>query len=92
MKLLVMFLCSRISSLVRGLFPIPCSSRIVRNNGSDLMSRRDNSVKLLSCNIFENVFLSKSNLFLVISKLFCSLRSYSRLMVAPDELGWMSNS
>ena len=58
------FLCSCISSFVRGLFPIPGSSRIVPNNGSDLLSRRDISIKLLSCNIFENVFfLSNSNLF-----------------------------
>ena len=35
------FLCSRISSFVRSLFPIPGSSRIVPNNGSDLLSRRD---------------------------------------------------
>ena len=78
------FRCSRISSPVRGIFPIPVSSRIVQNNGSDLLSY--SSIKLLSRNIFENV-LSESNLFLVGSKLFCSLRSYSRLMVAPDELG-----
>ena len=51
MKLNGKFLCSRISSLVRGLFPIPASSRIVRNNGSDLLSRRDISIELLSCNI-----------------------------------------
>ena len=50
------FLCSRISSLVRGLFPITGSSRVVRNNGSDLSSRRDISIKILSYNIFENVF------------------------------------
>ena len=92
MKLMGEFRCSRISSRVRGLFPKPGSSRIVRNNGSDLLSRRDISSKLLSCNIFEKVFLSESNLFLVSSKLFCSLRSYSRLMVAPHELGWMSNT
>ena len=41
-------LCSRISSLVEGLFPIPGSSRIVRNNGPDLLSRRDISIKFLS--------------------------------------------
>ena len=73
MKLNGKFLCSRMSSLVRGIFPIPGSSRIVRNSGSDLLSRRDHSIKLLSCT-FENV-LSISNLFLVNSKLFCFLRS-----------------
>ena len=84
MKLMGKFRCSRISSLVRDLLPIPGSSRIVRNNGSDLLSRRDISIRLLSCKIFE--CLSKSNLFLVSSKQFCSLKSYSRFMVAPDEL------
>ena len=86
MKLIGKFLCSRISSLVRGLFPIPGSSSIVRNIGSDLLSRRDISIKLLSCNILK-MFCLISNLFLVSSKL---LRSYSRLMVAPDELRWIS--
>ena len=70
------------SSLVRGLLPIPGSSTIVRNIGSVLLSRRDISIKLLSYNILK-MFCLNSNLFLVISKL---LRSYSRLMVAPDEL------
>ena len=50
-------LCSHISSLFLGLFPIPGSSRIVPNNGSDLLSRRVILIKLLSYNIFENVFL-----------------------------------
>ena len=67
MKLMGKFRCSRLSSLVRGLLPIPGSSRIVRNNGSDLLSRRVISIKLLSYNIF--VILSKSNLFFVSSKL-----------------------
>ena len=70
------------SSLVRGLLPIPSSSIIVRNIGSDLLSRRDISIKLLSYNILK-MFCLISNHFLVSSKL---LRSYSRLMVAPDEL------
>ena len=70
------------SSLVRGLLPIPGSSIIVRNIGSDLLSRRDISIKLSSYNIFK-MFCLNSNLFLVNSKL---LRSCSRLMVAPDEL------
>ena len=70
------------SSLVRNLLPIPASSIIVRNIGSDLLSRRDISIKLLSYNILK-MFCLNSNLFLVSSKL---LRSYSRLMVAPDEL------
>ena len=70
------------SSLVRVLLPIPGSSIIVRNIGSDLLSRRDISIKLLSYNILK-MFCLNSNLFLVSSKL---LRSYSRLMVAPDEL------
>ena len=50
------FFCSSISSLFWSLFPIPGSSRIVRNNASDLLSRRDLSIKLLSCNVFGNVF------------------------------------
>ena len=62
MKLNGKFLRSRRSSLVRGLLPIPGSSRIVRNSGSDLLSRRDISIKLLSCNILK-MFLSNSNLF-----------------------------
>ena len=70
------------SSLVRGLLTIPGSSVIVRNIGSDLLSRRDISNKLSSYKIFK-MFCLNSNLFLVESKL---LRSYSRLMVAPDEL------
>ena len=86
MKLNGKFLCSRMSSLNRGLFPIPGSSRIVRNSGSDLLSRRDISIKFLSCNILK-MFCQISNLFLVNTKLFCFLRSYSRFMVAPDELG-----
>ena len=84
MKLMGKFLCSRISSLVRGLF-LPGSFRIVWNNGSDLLSHRDISIKLLSCNIFENVFCL-SLMYLVSSKLFCSLMSYSTHFVAPDEL------
>ena len=68
MKLMGNFLCSRKSSLVRGIFPIPGSFRIVRNNGSDLLSRRDISIKLLSFNIFENVFcLSLIYFWLVLS-------------------------
>ena len=73
------------SFLVRGLLPIPGSSIIVRNIGSDLLSRRDISIKLLSYNILK-MFCLISNLFLVNSKL---LRSCSRLMVAPDELRLM---
>ena len=73
------------SSLVRGLLTIPGSSVIVRNIGSDLLSRRDISIKLSSYNIFK-MFCLNSNLFLVNSTL---LRSYSRLMVASDELGSM---
>ena len=57
MKLMGKFRCSRISSLVRGLFPIPGNSRIVQNNGTDLLSRRDILIKLLSSNIFGNVFV-----------------------------------
>ena len=71
------------SSLVRGLLAIPGSSLIVRNIGFDLLSRRDISIKLSSCNILK-MFCLNSNLILVNSKL---LRSCSRLMVAPDELG-----
>ena len=69
MKLNDKFLCSHMSSLVRGLLPIPGSSRIVRNNGSDLLSRRDLSIKLLSCNIFENFCLI--TIYLIRSKLIC---------------------
>ena len=75
MKLNGKFLCSRMSSLARGFFPIPGSSSIVRNIGSDLLSRRDISIKLLSCNILK-MFCLTSNLYLVNSKL---LRSYSRV-------------
>ena len=89
MKLNGKFLSSRISSLVRGLLPIPGSFSIVLNIGSDLLSRRDISIKFLSCNILK-MFCLISNLYLVNSKL---LRSYSRLMVAPDELGpmWLTH-
>ena len=66
------FLCSRMSSLVRGLFPIPGSFRIVRNSGSDLLSCRNISIKLLSCNILK-MFCLLSNLFFVNSKLLRSL-------------------
>ena len=48
MKSIGRFLPSRTLSLVRGLLRIPGSFRIVRNNGSDLLSRRDISTKLLS--------------------------------------------
>ena len=91
MKLNGKFRGSRMSSLVRGLFPITGSSRIVRNSGSDLLSRRDISIKLLSCNILK-MFCLIFNLFLVNYKLFCFLRTYLRLMVAPDELGLRFNS
>ena len=65
------------------------SSSIVWNIGSDLLRRRDISIKLLLCNILK-MFCLIFNLFLVNSKL---LRSYSRLMVAPDELGpmWLTH-
>ena len=68
MKFMGRFRCSRISSLVRGLLPIPGSSRIVRNNGSDLLSRRDISINIFSYNIF--VILCKSNLFLLVPNYF----------------------
>ena len=74
MKLNGQFMCSRMSSIVRGLFPIKGSSRIVRNSGSDLLSRRDISIKSLSCNTLKMLCLF-SNLFLVNSKLFCFLSS-----------------
>ena len=80
MKLFGKFLCSRMSSLVRGLFPI----RGCWNSGFDLLSRRDHSIKLLSYNILK-MFLSISYLIFVSSMLICFLRSCSRLMVAPDE-------
>ena len=85
MKLNGKFLRSRMSSLVRYLFPMPGNSGIVRNSGSDLLSRKDISIKFLSCNILK-IFCLFSKQFLVNSKL---LRSYLRLMVAPDELGPM---
>ena len=88
MKLNGKCLCSRLSSPVRGLLPIPGSSRIVRNSGSDLLIRRDISIKLLSCNLFENVFCLIL-IYFVSSELICFLRSCSRLLVAPDELGWI---
>ena len=81
-KLFGKFLLCNMSSLVRGLLSIPGSSIIVRNIGSDLLSRRDISIKLLSYNILKT-FCLNSTLFLVNSKL---LRFYSRRMVAPDEL------
>ena len=71
------------SSLVQGLLAIPGSSLIVRNIGFNLLSRTDISIKLSSCNILK-MFCLNSYLFLVNSKL---LRSCSRLMVAPYELG-----
>ena len=67
------------SSIVRGLLPIPGSFIIVRNIGSD---RRDISIKLLTYNILK-MFCLISNLLLVSSKL---LKSYLRFMVASDEL------
>ena len=87
MKLFGKFLRSRMSSLVRGLFPIRGCSRIVRNSGFDLLSRRDHLIKLLSYKI-SKMFMSISNLIFVSYKLIGSLRSCSRLMVAPDELGF----
>ena len=65
MKSIVRFLPNRMSSLVRGLFPIPGISRIVRNIGSDLLSRRDISTKFLSYKFFEMLYLSISNLIFV---------------------------
>ena len=90
MKLVGMFRSSRMSSLVRGFLPISGSSRSVRNIGSDLLSRRDISIKLLSFNIFE-LFLSNSNQsnVFVCSNLSCLRSCSSRFLVAPDELGVM---
>ena len=36
---------------------MPGNSNIVRNSGSDLLSRRDISFRLLSCKIFDNNFV-----------------------------------
>ena len=36
---------------------MPGSSIILRNSGSDLLSRRDISIRLLSCIIFDNIFV-----------------------------------
>ena len=69
MKLMGKFRCSPISSFVRGLLPKPGSSRMVWNNDSDLLSRRDISIKLLSRNIFVNVCLSLIYFWLVLSYL-----------------------
>ena len=76
MKSIGRFLPNRMSFLVRPLLPIPGSSRIVRNNGSDLLSRRDISTKFLSYNNFEMLYLSNSRL----------VKVCLRLLVAPDEL------
>ena len=65
MKSIGIFLLSRMSSLFRRLFPIPGSSRFVWDIGSNLLRRRDISTKFLSCNIFEMLYLSKSNLIFV---------------------------
>ena len=62
MKLNDKILRIRRVSLVRGLLSIPGNSGIVRNSGSDLLSRRDISFYLLSCNNLK-MFLSNSNLF-----------------------------
>ena len=62
MKRVGRFLPSRTSSLVQGLLSIRGSSRIVRNIGSDLLSRRDISTKFLSYNTFRMLYLSNSNL------------------------------
>ena len=64
MKSIGRFRSSRMSSLVRGLLPIPGSSRIVRKNGFDhLLSRRDVSTKFSSYNNFLNLlYLSNSSL------------------------------
>ena len=65
MTLIGRFVPNRMPSLVRGRLPILGSSRIVRNIGSDLLSRRDISTKILSFNIFEMLYLSNSNLIFV---------------------------
>ena len=64
MKSIGRILLSRTSSLVRGLLPIPGSSRIVRKIGCDLLSRGD--IQLNFCHItlfFQMLYLSNSNLF-----------------------------
>ena len=52
MKSIGRFLPSRMSFHVRRLLPIPGSSRIVQNFGSNLLRRRDVSTKFLSYNTF----------------------------------------
>ena len=74
---------SRTSSLVRGLLPLPDSSRIVRNIGSDLLGRRDSSTKFLTYKIFAILQLSKSKIYFSKSRL---VRFCSRLLVIPYEL------
>ena len=67
MKINGKFLCSRMSSLVRGLFPISGSSRIVLNSVSDLLSRREQSIKLLSRNILKMFCLFLIYFWLILS-------------------------
>ena len=52
MKSIGKFRPIRMSSLVRGLLPIPGSSRIDRNIGSDLLNRGDISIQFLLFNTF----------------------------------------
>ena len=54
MKSIGRFLPSRTLSFVQGLLPIPGSSRIVRNIGSDLLSRR-----YISANFFVKLHFFK---------------------------------
>ena len=65
MKSIGRFLPNRMSSLVRRLLPIPGSSCIVRNIGSDLLRCKDISTKFWSNNIFEMLCLSNSKLIFV---------------------------
>ena len=83
MKSVGRFLPGRMSSLVRGLLPVPVSSLIVRKFGSDPLSRRDVSTKFLSDNLFEKLYLSISILMFSKSRL---VKVCLRLLVAPDEL------
>ena len=83
MKSIGRFLPNRMSSLVRGFLPILGSSRIARNFGCDLLSRRDISTKFchitfLKCCICLILikFVSKSGL----------VKVCSRLLFAPDDL------
>ena len=84
MKSNIRFLPSRMSFLVRRLPPIPVSSCIVRKIGSDLLKRRDFSIKFLSYKVF-----MKCCICLILIYFFSNYRLVkvcSRILVASDKL------